>query len=110
MIIANGYIRFKLKTTPDVVIDPETGYPKKQETLSAWGEPIECQYTANRYNALGRVLGEPRTERSYEILIEYQAVQSEQLQLQTLDGDIMGEFSIISSTPLEAVGQLKLLV
>ena len=111
MIIANGYIQPKQKTaTTQAVIDPTTGHPRKGAVEANWGERIECQYSANRYNALGRVLGEPHTDRSYEILIEAQPFAAEQVRLLNLAGEIVGEFSIISATPLDAVSQIKLLV
>lgn len=110
MIITNGYIQPKQKTVSQAVIDPATGHPRKGAVEASWGERIECQYTANRYNALGRVLGEPHTDRSYEILIEAQPFEAEQVRLLTLAGEIVGEFSIISATPLDAVSQIKLLV
>lgn len=111
MIIANGYIQPKHKTaTTQAVIDPNTGHPRKGAVEANWGERIECQYSANRYNALGRVLGEPHTDRSYEILIEAQPFAAEQVRLLNLAGEIVGEFSIISATPLDAVSQIKLLV
>lgn len=111
MIIANGFIQPKQKTaTTQAVIDPATGHPRKGAVEASWGERIECQYSANRYNDLGRVLGEPHTERSYEILIEAQPFAAEQVRLLNLNGESVGEFSIISATPLDAVGQIKLLV
>lgn len=111
MIISNGYIQPKHKAvTTQAVIDPATGHPRKGAVEASWGERIECQYSANRYNALGRVLGEPHTERSYEILIEAQPFAAEQVRLLNLAGGTVGEFSIISATPLDAVGQIKLLV
>lgn len=109
MIIANGYIQPKVKRQATPVIDPETGYPKKVAGAS-WGDPIPCQYYANSYNALAKAMGEPRTQRSYTILIEECNLDTEQVRLCDLACNEVGEFSIISATPLEAVGQIKLLV
>lgn len=110
MIIQNGTIQPKVKATTQAVIDPATGHVRKDATQVSWGDQIPCQYTANRYNALGRVLGEPSTERSYEILIEEQPFDAEQVRLLDAKGALVGDFSIISATPLEAVGEIKLLV
>lgn len=110
MIIENGRILPKVKTTAKPVIDPNTGHVRKEATATSWGDPIPCQYTPNSYNALGRVLGEPHTERSYEILIEEQPFKAEQVRLLNAKGEAVGDFSIISATPMEAVSQIKLLV
>ena len=55
MIITNGTIEVKRKTAGG--IDPETGFPVKSSEVS-WGSPIDCQYTANKYDKLGKVNGE----------------------------------------------------
>ena len=69
MIITNGTIEVKRKTAGG--IDPETGFPVKSSEVS-WGSPIDCQYTANKYNKLGKVNGEHFTVAQYSILIEEQ--------------------------------------
>lgn len=107
MIIENGTIELKSKIGGG--IDPITGYPLKPSSIS-WGEPIPCQYKANRYNNLGRVNGEHFTTASFEILVEEQPITSEQLRLKDNRGGVLGEFSIISVEPLEAVCELRILV
>lgn len=107
MIIQNGTIEVKQKTGGG--IDPETGYPQKPGVVG-WGCPIPCQYSANKWNNLGRVNGEHFTVAQYEILIEQQPFAAEQVRLKNLAGDIIGEFSIMEIEPLEAVCELRILV
>lgn len=106
MIIPNGTIRFKAKSASG--IDPETGYAQKP--TSTWGEPIPCQYVANSYNRLARVMSEASTQQSYEILIEEQAIPSEQLKLEDERTGEVGEFSIRQVEPLNAVCEMRILV
>ena len=106
MIIANGTIELKQKTGGG--IDPETGYPVKPSVT--WGDPIPCQYTANKYDNLGRANGEHFKVAEYSVLIEEQPVDTEQLRLKDRAGNVVGEFSIIQVEPLEAVCETKILV
>lgn len=109
MIIQNGYIEVKRKTAGG--IDPETGYPVKPSEVS-WGNPIDCQYTANKYNKLGVVNGEHFTAAQYSILIEEQPLgEFDQIRLtDSRTGKSLGEFSVIQVEPLEAVCELRILV
>ena len=107
MIIQNGTIELKQKTGGG--IDPETGYPIKP-TVGDWSLPIPCQYYPNKYNNLGKVNGMNFKTASYTILIEEQPFNNEQIRLKTLDGNTVGEFSVISVEPLDAVCELKILV
>ncbi len=107
MIIQNGTIEVKRKTGGG--IDPETGYPQKPETV-VWGDPIPCQYSANKYNQLGRVNGEHFTTAQYSVLIEEQQFTAEQVRLKDRAGNVVGEFSVISVEPLEAVSELRIMV
>lgn len=107
MIIPNGTIEAKRKTGGG--IDPETGYPVKPSSVD-WGDPIPCQYSANKHDWLGRVNGEHFTTAQYTVLIEEQPFAAEQIRLKNLAGDIVGEFSIMQVEPLEAVCELRILV
>lgn len=107
MIIQNGTIEVKRKTGGG--IDPDTGYPQKPDTV-AWGDPIPCQYSAIKYNQLGRVNGEHFTTAQYSVLIEEQPFAAEQVRLKDRAGNVVGEFSVISVEPLEAVCELRILV
>lgn len=107
MIIENGTIYLKKKAIGSG-IDPKTGYPVASE--ASWGAPIPCQYSANSYNALGRVSGEHFTTASYTVLVEAQPIESEQLRLLDAAGKEVGEFSIISTEELSAVCETKILI
>ena len=106
MIIANGTIETKIKTGGG--IDPETDYPLPPTVT--WGNSIPCQYRANHYSKRGKANGEAFTVASYEILIEEQAYNAEALRLRNLDGEQIGEFSVIEIEPLRAVCQTRILV
>lgn len=104
MIIQNGTIEVKTKTGGG--IDPQTGFPVKGE--EQWGEPIPCQWLPNRNDRLGRANGEHFTIASYVVLIDEQPFDAEQVRLRTLDGQDLGEFSLMYAEPLEAVCQIRL--
>lgn len=108
MIIENGTIELKQKTSGGG-IDPTTGYPVKPVSVG-WGDPIPCQYSANKYNNLGRVNGEHFKTAEYSVLIEEQPFDAEQLRLKDRAGNVVGEFSIIQVEPLEAVYELRILI
>ena len=80
MIIANGTIETKIKTGGG--IDPDTDYPIAPSV--SWGNPIECQYRANKYSNKGKANGEAFTIASYEILIDEQPYDAEMLRLRSL--------------------------
>lgn len=108
MIIENGTIEMKRKGGGG--IDPTTGYPRKPTGVS-WGDPIPCQYVANKYNNLGRANGEHFIAATYSILVEEQTLDDgEQLRLKDRTGKVVGEFSIIQVEPLEAVSEIRILV
>ena len=107
MIIPNGTIQVKRKTAGG--IDPATGYPVAP--TAEWGEPVPCQWAANKFDRLGRVGGEHFTVASFSVLIEWRPLGGvEQVRLRDLAGRELGEFSIMSVEPLEAVGQLRIMV
>ncbi len=107
MIIQNGTIETKAKAGGG--IDRETGYAIKPSAAS-WDEPIACQYTPNSHNFLGVTTGQHFTQASYTILIEEQPFDAEQIRLKDMSGKVVGEFSILSIEPLEAVGEVKIIV
>lgn len=107
MIIENGTIQVKQKTGGG--IEPTTGYARPSSAVS-WGDPIPCQYYPNRYTNLGRVSGEHVKSAEYTVLIELQPLGAEQIRLTDNQRGLVGEFSIISAEPLEAVGQTKITI
>nr|DAM65276.1 MAG TPA: hypothetical protein [Caudoviricetes sp.] len=110
MIIENGTIELKQKTTSGGGIDPNTGYPIKPSSVG-WSAPIPCQYFANKYNNIGRVSGEHFKVAQYTVLIEAQPLGgAEQLRLKDRAGHTVGEFSIIQAEPLDAVCEIRILI
>lgn len=106
MIIENGFIQVKKKTSGG--IDPETGHPVQSSDVS-WGKPIPCQFYANSYNNVASVNGEPVKRASFTILIEWQPFNAERIRLSEWHKTI-GEYSVISAEPLEAVGQIRIII
>lgn len=111
MIIVNGHIRRKLKDGGG--IDPITGYPTTG--TSEWGECIPCQYVPTSQNLQAASMGEATAVRHYAIFLEgYDGREGcdycvkEQIQLHDCCCHLIGEFSIISVTPLLAVDQTRL--
>ena len=107
MIIQNGTIETKVKTGGG--IDKETGHPVKPSAAS-WSSPIPCQYTPNSHNYLGVSTGQHFTQASYTVLIEEQTFEAEQIRLKDMTGKVVGEYSILSIEPLEAVCEVKIIV
>ena len=107
MIIPNGTIEMKRKAAGG--IDPETGYPVKSGAVE-WSEPVPCQYAANTHNWLGRVRGEHFTVAQYEIYIEEQPFDTEQIRLRDRAGRVIGEFSVMEVSLLETVCELRIVV
>lgn len=107
MIIANGTIEIKSKTSGG--IDPATGFPSPGS--ATWLSPIPCQYKAIKYSNIGTTSqGEHFTIASFSVLIEEQPLQGERLRLRAKDGNELGEYSIIQVEPLEAVGQIRIII
>lgn len=108
MIIENGTIEVKSKSAGG--IDPETGFPIPSDRVT-WGEPIPCQWLANKYSNLGKSEGGNFTVAHYSILIESeQPFTSEQIRLRDNYGNVLGEFSVIEVEALRAVCQLRITV
>ena len=108
MIIKNGTIEVKSKSAGG--IDPETGFPIPSDRVT-WGEPIPCQWLANKYNNLGKSEGGNFTVAHYSILIESeQEFKSEQIRLRDNYGNVLGEFSVIEVEPLQAMCQIRITV
>ena len=110
MIIQNGTIQAKVKFGSGG-IDSSTGFPVKRKE-AAYEAPIPCQYSANQNNQLGRVNGEHFTIAHYSILIEQpaQPFTAEQVRLCDMNGRILGEYSVMSIEPLDAVCELRITV
>lgn len=108
MIIENGYIQVKQKGEGGG-IDPDTGFPRKPSEFT-WGDPIPCQYYQNRYSNVGVVGDEHFKTAEYTVLIEEQPFTAEQIKLTDYGTGEIGEFSVISAEPLQAVGQIRITI
>lgn len=108
MIIENGFIQIKRKAGGG--IDTDTGMPIAPAV--SFSKPIRCQWFANTFSWRGRTMqGGHFTQASYEILVELdENVDGEQLRLCDASGREVGQFSVISVEPMQAVGQYKILV
>ena len=104
MIIVNGKITAKVKSGGG--IDGEGNPVKPSES---WGDPIYCSITVNKRNNLGKQNGNSFTVASYEILIGPQPFTAERVKLERL-GKNLGEFSVMFTEYLEAVGAIKIVV
>lgn len=105
MIIQNGTIQIKRKTVSG--IDPETGYARKPSAVD-WDQPIPCQYLVNSYNALAIVNNEHVTAATYQVLIDEQPFDGQQVRLMDSEGKVLGDFSIKQIEPLRAVCEIRL--
>ena len=110
MIIDNGVIYVRSAQPASPTIDPTTGYPRKAASECWCDTPIRCQFRARNYSNLTRVLGEAVKLAKYEILIEEQPFTAEVIRLEDVFGDVVCEASVIEIEPLQAVGQIRILV
>ena len=111
MIIQNGTIELKCKRSGGYDgIDPVTGHPV--DTLcECWGEPIPCQYLPTVNLQARDINGEHVTRASYEVLVEERPICcSEQVRLRDMAGCVIGEYSVISATPHDAVCEVRILI
>lgn len=105
MIIPNGIL--EAQTTAGSGLD-ERGFPKTAN--HTWGVPVPCQFSPVKQNYLASVNGEPVRTRSFSILIEAQDFSADRVRLTADNGKCIGEFSVISVEPLEAVCQVRIIV
>lgn len=110
MIIENGSIRIRETVSHEPSLDPNTGYPRKADEAHWSSLAIPCQFIAREYNDLARVQGEAVRLAKYEILIEEQPLTAGMVRLEDAVGGIIGDFAIIEIQPLEAVGQIRIIV
>lgn len=110
MIIANGTIEAKTKTAGG--INPSTGYPEPN-TGEGWGNPVPCQWRAVSSDNLGRTVSGNFVLASYSVLVERGRTPfaAEQARLKDADGNVVSDtLSVISTEPLDAVGQIRILL
>jgi hypothetical protein len=107
MIIKNGTI--EVITNSGGGIDETTGL--NTESSVAYGQPIDCQFKANKFSFKGKSNGSNFTVAQYEIYIDCcDAFTGEKLRIKDAKGLTVGEFQIISFEPLDAVGQIRIYV
>ena len=108
MIIQNGYIEFIMVSGGG--LDSVTGHPLKAE--KEYCELIPCQYVPARQNLLAKSNGEPVTAQTWTIYIEslWRDIATERIRLTDMDGNIVGEYSIIKIEPLVAVCEFVITV
>ena len=108
MIIQNGTIELQMARGGG--IDDETGHPVRPKN-DEWSEPIPCQFIPS-VNRLARTANDNHyTQSSYQILVEERCMcAAEQLRLRNICGNIIGTYSVISVTPLEAVSEVQIIV
>jgi hypothetical protein len=103
MIIENGTICTKIKTGGGLV----NGNPVRP--FENWSDPIPCNIKINQHNNKGKVDGNTFKVASYVVLIETGAFDADMVKLER-DGRGLGEFSVQSIDPLDAVGAIKITV
>jgi hypothetical protein len=104
MIIVNGTITAGVMTGGGF---DANDYPIKPD--ESWSLPIPCHVKMNRRNNLGKHNGNTFIIASYEVLIEPQPFEAERVKL-TENGRDLGEFSVMYTEYLEAVGAVKIVV
>ena len=103
---SNGSVAFKEKSGGG--INPITGYPVAA-TVS-WKTAIDCRYAKNSENLQAKEQGEPIVQVNYTIYIAGDNTQSEQLRLYDNGGNLLGEFSVISTEYIDTKGITKITV
>lgn len=109
MIIQNGYI--EVKQIIGGGIDPQTDFPIPAQGV--WGGRIACQITAKAYKHAALVGGEFHTQASYEILVDaldLDDLEPVTIRLSDLDGEVRGEYPIISVEYIKAARIYKVVV
>jgi hypothetical protein len=104
MIFANGLIYPIIKTGGGITANGNPCQPS-----NSLGESIPCRIKENRRNNIGKLNGNTFIIASYEILIDKQQFDANRVKLERF-GHSLGEFSVISIEPLDAVNCIKILV
>ena len=83
------------------------GYPDKP--AQTWEKPISCRIIQNRKNNLGKQDENTFVIVQYEVLIDPVVFDAERVKL-ICNGRDLGEFSVLWTEYLDAVGALKIVV
>lgn len=108
MIIGNGSIQILHKSVEGL---DGNGFPIVSE--DELGCPIPCQFRANYYSNMGKSDNAGAfVTASFEIMIDLpeEPFEYEQIRLNDKFGRKLGDYSIISATPLAVVGLLRIIV
>jgi len=107
MIIRNGTVQFV--TLENGGLD-DNGYPTPPS--KTYGEGVPCQYMPAKRDLQARANEEAVRELGFTILLEMSVHlrPTEMLRLSDRFGREIGEYSVISIEPLDAVQQVKILV
>lgn len=107
MIIQNGYIQPIIRK--DGYIDDQGGHPVAAQ--EKYGCLVPCQWQTTTYNAFSRDNGETTTRQGYSVLIEERhPVLTGTARLFDRNRRIIGTFQVISTEPLDAVCQTRLIL
>lgn len=106
IVKTNGSVAFKIKSGGG--INPITGFPTAA-TVS-WRTAADCHYVKNNENLQEKEQGEPIVQVNYTIYIAGNTTPSEQLRLYDSGGNLLGEFSVISTEYIETKGVTQITV
>ena len=106
MIIVNGYIQPIIRKGGG--LGDDGGHPVAAS--EEYGKRIPCQYQATTYNAFSRQAGETIIKQGYSILVEECPLRVGAVRLLDRRCAVIGDFQVISSEPLEAVCQTRLII
>lgn len=103
---ANGSVQFKTKAGGG--IDPTTGYPIAAS--AAWSDAVGCRWVKTSENLQAKSSGEPIVQSNYTIYLDGDNMPSEQVRLTDRNGNVLGEYSVISAEYIDTKGVTKILV
>lgn len=107
MIIENGALKYLAGTAGGGIGDD--GKPVKHTDV--WSEATPCNIRANNRNNLGRKEGTAFIIAAYIVTLEYRTgFNPGRIQLFNDEGQLLGEFPVVSLEVLEAVNAIKIVV
>lgn len=107
MIIANGKIAVKLKKAGG--IDPTTGHAIPSVVIG-YSEQRACQIVTTAQNKQARHEGEAVETASYNVFLDSEPLEGEQVRLWDEAGRVIGDFAIQWQEELKAVRQWRLYI
>lgn len=111
MIIANGSIEYLIVKGGG--LDEEFGHPLPVEEVGS-GKPIPCQIVPTKIEQTAKTAeGEPVIRQAWVIYIEQRwrdRMTGERILLRDRKGDELGRYSVISTEPLDAVCEFRIIV